>query len=83
MTTHPKENVDRLYLSRKEGGRGLISIEDSDDTSVQRLKDYIEKLSGRLITATKNNTDNIRINIMKITKKQKGKKNNSLIVLSD
>ena len=24
---HPKSNVDRLYIPRKEGGRGLISIE--------------------------------------------------------
>ena len=25
---HPKSNVNRLYLSRNDGGRGLISIED-------------------------------------------------------
>ena len=25
---HPKSDVDRLYIPRKEGGRGLISIED-------------------------------------------------------
>ena len=25
---HPKSDVDRLYVPRKEGGRGLISIED-------------------------------------------------------
>ena len=26
---HPRDNVDRLYVSRKEGGRGVASIEDS------------------------------------------------------
>ena len=26
--SQPKEYVDRLYMSRKEGGRGLPSIED-------------------------------------------------------
>ena len=26
---HPRDDVDRLYVSRKEGGRGLASIEDS------------------------------------------------------
>ena len=26
---HPRNDVDRLYLSRKEGVRGLASIEDS------------------------------------------------------
>ena len=25
---HPESDVDRLYIPRKEGGRGLISIED-------------------------------------------------------
>ena len=24
---HPKSDVERLYLKRKEGGRGLISLE--------------------------------------------------------
>ena len=24
---HPKSNVDRLYIPRKEGGRGLVSTE--------------------------------------------------------
>ena len=40
---HPRDDVDRLYVSRKEGGRGLASIEDSVDASIQRLEDYIEK----------------------------------------
>ena len=32
---HPRDDVDRLYVSRKEGGRGLASIEDSVDASIQ------------------------------------------------
>ena len=32
---HPRDNVDRLYVSRKEEGRGLASIEDSIDASIQ------------------------------------------------
>ena len=32
---HPRDDVDRLYVSRKEGGRGLAIIEDSVDTSIQ------------------------------------------------
>ena len=31
---HPKDNVDRPYVPRKEGGRGLSNIEDSVDTSI-------------------------------------------------
>ena len=40
---HPRPDVDRLYVSRKKGGRGLAGIDDSVDASVQRLEDNIEK----------------------------------------
>ena len=55
---HPRSDIYRLYVPRKEGGRGLSSIEDSVDTSTQRLEDYIEKHERGLITAIRNNTDN-------------------------
>ena len=68
---HPRDDVDRLYVSRKEGGRGLVSIEDSVDVSIQRLEDYIQKHEGGLIIATRNDTDNTMDNRMAITRKQK------------
>ena len=34
---HPSEYVDRLYVSRKEGGRGLNTNEDSVDASIQQF----------------------------------------------
>ena len=68
---HPRDDVDRLYVSRKEGGRGLSSIEDSVDTSIQRLEDYIEKNEGGLTRAIRSNTDNTNINRTTITRKQK------------
>ena len=46
---HHRNYIDRLYVSRKEGGRGLTSIEDSVDASIQRLKDCIEKRGEGLI----------------------------------
>ena len=66
---HHKDAIDRLYASRKEGGRGLAIIENNIDASIQWLEDYIEKHGGRLITATRNNTDNTRINRLEITRK--------------
>ena len=71
MTIHPREDVDRLYVSRKEGGRGLASIEDSVNASIQRLEDYIEKHEGGLFTAIGNDTNHTIANIMTITRKQK------------
>ena len=67
---HPKDDVDRLYGSRREGGRGLASTEDSVDASIQRFKDYMEKLGRRLIIATRNNTNNMRTSGTTITGKQ-------------
>ena len=68
---HQRDDVDRLYISRKEGGRGLASIEDSVDASIQRLEDYIQKHGWGLITAIRNDNDNMMNNIMTIIRKQK------------
>ena len=68
---HPRDDVDRLYVSRKEGGRGLSSIKNSVDTLIQQLKDYIEKHKGGLITSIRNNTDITIDDRMTITRKQK------------
>ena len=67
---HPSDDVDRLYVSRKQGGRGLASIEDTVGASIQRLEDYIEKHEWRLITTIRNDTDNT-INERMTTRKQK------------
>ena len=68
---HPRDDVDRLYVSRKEGGRGLTSIEDSVDTSIHRLENYIQKHEVGLITATRHETENTMNNRMTVTRKQK------------
>ena len=39
---HHTDDVDRLYVSRKEGRRGLVSIQDRIDASIQRLEDYMK-----------------------------------------
>ena len=68
---HPRDDVDRLYIPRKEGGRGLASIEDTVDASIQRLKNYIQKHDGGRIKAIRNDNDNTMDNRMTITRKQK------------
>ena len=66
---HPRDDIDRLYVSRREGGRGLASIEDSVDASIQRLEDHKQKRGGRLISATKSNTNDTRSSGTTITRK--------------
>ena len=70
---HPRDDVDRVCVSRKEAGRGLASIEDNVDASIRRLEDNIEKYEGGLITAIRNDTDNTMDKRMTITRKQKQK----------
>ena len=83
----PKKNPNKLTrkqektwrrqtaCAKKKGGSGLASIQDSVEASTQIHEDYIKKREVRLITATRYNTDTIRINRTKITRKQKWKEN--------
>ena len=40
---HQRDDIDRLYVSSKEGGRELASIEDNVDTLIRQLKGDIKK----------------------------------------
>ena len=50
---HPKSDLDRLYIPKKEGGRGLISIEDCVELAIRGLKVYIHESEERLIQAAR------------------------------
>ena len=73
----PRDDIDRLYVSRK-GGRGFASIENCVDASMRALEDDIKKSKEKLITANSNSIDNIRINRITITRKQKWRKKKQL-----
>ena len=68
---HPRDDVEKLRVLRKEGGRGLASIKDSVDASIQQLKDYKEKHEGGLISAMSYDTNNTMDNKMTIVRKHK------------
>ena len=50
---HPKSDVDRLYIPRKEGGRGLISIEDCVELAIRGLEVCVHGSEERLIQAAR------------------------------
>ena len=50
---HPKLDVDRLYIPRKEEGRGLISIEDCVELAIRGLEVYVHGREERLIQASR------------------------------
>ena len=65
---HPRDDIDRLYVPRKEGRRGLASTEDKVHASIKWFEDYTEKCGGRL-PSNRNKTDDTRINRTEITRK--------------
>ena len=69
-TLYLRDDVDRLYMSRKEGGRGLVSIEDSIDT-IDTMTRRQHKKAQRQITVIRNNANNTRIKRITMTRKQK------------
>ena len=48
---HPQADVDSLYFKRAEGGRGLMSVEDSVNSEMNSLSQYVESCNGPLLEA--------------------------------
>jgi thiamine phosphate synthase YjbQ (UPF0047 family) len=38
---HPKADIDRLYVKRKEGGRGLVQVEVAYETAMINIAEYL------------------------------------------
>ena len=46
---HPKADVDRLYLQRCEGGRGLLGLEDCVQVEVHSLEKYLSTSKVKIL----------------------------------
>ena len=70
---HPKSDVDILYIPRKEGGRGLISIEDCVELAIRGLKVYVHESEERLIQVARvDKIDGLEAaSVLKRSKKEK------------
>ena len=70
---HPKSDVNRLYIPRKEGGRDLISIEDCVELAIRSLEVYVNESDKRLGQAAR--IDKIEVleaaTVLKRSKKEK------------
>ena len=70
---HPKSDVDRLYIPRKNGGRALIFTEDCVELAIRGLEVYFHGSAERLIQAAgRDKIDGLEAaNILKRSKKEK------------
>ena len=66
---HPKADIDRLYLPRCEGGRGLIQLELSFKTTTIGLEMYMEKTTDPFLQIVKEHRG--KTNVSSITKDAK------------
>ena len=56
---HPRGNVGRLYLPRKNGGRGLIGCEDCVDSETKGLSEYVMKSEEWMLRWVRSEIDGI------------------------
>ena len=70
---HPKSDVDRLYIPRKEGGRGLISTEDCAKLAIRGLEVYVHGREEILIQVARGDKiDGLEAaSVLKRSKKEK------------
>ena len=82
---HPKSGVDRLYIPRKKGRRGLISIEDCVELAIRCLEVYVHGSEERLIQAARGDKiDGLgAASVLKGSKKEKRVEDGEEKVLED
>ena len=49
----PKTNVDWLHLPRSEGGRGLIGVQDTVETAILELTNYVRNSKKAFLIAAR------------------------------
>ena len=50
---HSRDDVDRLYVKKSQGGRGLISVEDCMNIEINSLWKHVEESNENLLVAVK------------------------------
>jgi hypothetical protein len=55
---HQKADIDRLYVPRKDGGRGLMQIEGAYITKVIKFKEYVKYTEGPLMQIVRTHQHN-------------------------
>ena len=48
---HPKADVSRMYIPRKEGGRGMTNLEMAYKTTTIGLNSYLQSSGDRMLQA--------------------------------
>jgi hypothetical protein len=55
---HPKADVDRMYVPRKQGGRGLMQLEAAHAVEITKLMEYVDRKEDPLIQVVRKHQHN-------------------------
>ena len=55
---HPKADLDRLYVPRKQGGRGLMQLEAAYEVEITKLLEYVDRKVDPLIRVVRTHQHN-------------------------
>jgi len=61
---HPKADADRLYVPRKEGGRGLMQLEAAHTVEITKLVEYVDRKEDpriQVVRTHQHNTDSAEL----------------------
>jgi hypothetical protein len=50
---HPKADVDRLYVLRKQGGRGVIQLQAAHAVEITKMVQYVDRKEDPLIAVVR------------------------------
>jgi hypothetical protein len=68
---HPRVDIDRLYVPRKEGGRGLMQVEGAYVAETVNLVEYVESKEDPLIQIVRTHQHNTNSALLQTANKCK------------
>jgi hypothetical protein len=68
---HPRADIDRLYVPRKEGGRGLMHVEGAYIAETLNLVEYVESKEDQLIQIVRTHQHNTNSALLQTANKFK------------
>jgi hypothetical protein len=70
---HPKADVDRLYVPRKQGGRGLMQLEAAHEGEITKLVEYVDRKEDPLIQVVRTHQHNTGSVVLQTARRLKTK----------
>jgi hypothetical protein len=71
LTIHEQHHIDRLYVPRKEGGRGLMQVEGAYIAETLNLVEYVESKEDPLIQIVRTRQHNTNSELLQAADKFK------------